>query len=256
MKCPIALLAVIALPLSSLAQTETGLIEKGRVLFNDPRLSGSGLFSCASCHPMNGHTNNKTYVGVEVVVDGDPRGRSTPTLWGAAQRLAYWSWAGTIPTLEASIRGEIVERMKGRQPTLEMVTALTAYTRSLPHRPAPLLDEAGIPHTTAPAAVKRGYALFAGKAGCMNCHEPPSYDSKGVEDVGSGGTFKAPSLRSAAQTAPYFHDGRFKTLDEAVNAMSDGAVGLMTNAFRRRTGVADKLSDAEKRDIVAFLKAL
>ena len=248
--------AMIILPLSPFAQSNTALIEKGRNLFNDSRLSASGLHSCASCHPMNGHTDNKTYVGLEVVSDGDPRGRNTPTLWGADHRLAPWSWAGTTPTLEASIRGNIVGRMKGAEPTREIVAALAAYTRSLPYGPAPLLDENGVPQITAPAAVKRGYALFSGKAGCTNCHEPPSYDSKGVDDVGSGGTFKAPSLRSVGKTAPYFHDGRYKTLGEAVNAMSYGAVTLMTDAYRKKTGVADRLSNAEKLDIVAFLEAL
>ena len=39
---------------------ETPLIAEGRALFNDVKLSGDGKWSCASCHPNNGHTNNKT----------------------------------------------------------------------------------------------------------------------------------------------------------------------------------------------------
>ena len=72
---------------------DTPLIASGRVLFNDVKLSGDGKWSCASCHPNQGHTNNKTYIGLDVVPDGDPKGRSTPTLWGAATRQAF-SWAG------------------------------------------------------------------------------------------------------------------------------------------------------------------
>lgn len=240
--------ALVCLPLPALAQSDTTLIQKGRTLFNDTRLSGSGLYSCASCHPVNGHTDNKTYVGVEVVADGDPKGRSTPTLWGAGERHALWSWAGTVPTIEANIRGIIVNRMKGKEPSAETLDALAAYTRSLPYGPAPFLDKDGLPRGIAQASVKRGYALFFGKAGCKTCHIPPSYDSKDVEDVGSGGTFKVPSLRSVAKTAPYFHDGRFKTLDEAVSFMSD--------AYVKKTANAEQLTDAEKRDIVEFLKAL
>lgn len=255
MKCPVVVFALIALPLPTLAQDNSALIAKGRALFSDASLSGGGQYSCASCHP-DGHTNNKTYVGAEVVADGDPAGRNTPTLWGAGDRQAGWSWAGNVPTLEASIRIMIVDRMKGAAPTQETLKALAAYTRSLPYGPAPFLNDDGVPSDAAPPAVKRGYALFSGKAGCTNCHEPPSYDSKGVEDVGSGGTFKAPSLRSVSQTAPYFHDGRFKTFEEAVNAMAYGAVTLMTDAYRKKTGVSDTLTDAEKSDIVAFLKGL
>src|SRR5262245_64523956 len=106
------------------------LVAQGRALFNDPKLSGDGRWSCATCHPHEGHTDNKTYVGVEVVADGDPKGRSTPTLWGAGARQAY-SWAGTAPSLEANIRGIIVNRMKGPEPSPETLAALVAYVRSL-----------------------------------------------------------------------------------------------------------------------------
>lgn len=255
MKYPVVVIALIALPLPTLAQDNSALIANGRALFNDTRLSGSGQYSCASCHP-NGHTNNKTYVGAQIVADGDPAGRNTPTLWGAGDRQAGWSWAGNVPTIKATIRSMIVDRMKGAEPTQGALHALAAYTLSLPYGPAPLLNDDGVPSDSAPPAVKRGYALFSGKAGCRNCHEPPSYDSKGVENVGSGGIFKSPSLRSVSKTAPYFHDGRFKTLDEAVDAMTYGAVPLMTDAYRKNTGVGTTLTDAERRDIVAFLKAL
>ena len=252
MKYLVAVVALIALPLPAFAQsgaqTDAAAIAKGRALFNDAGLSTSGQYSCATCHPMNGHTDNKTYIGVDVVADGDPKGRSTPTLWGAGQRQAEWSWAGNVPSIETNIRGIVVNRMKGAEPSKETLEALAAYVKSLPNGPAPFLTSDGTPKDTAQAAVKRGYALFAGKAGCMTCHVPVSYDKKGPEDVGSGGAFKVPSLRNVSKTAPYFHDGRFKTLDEAVAFMSDFYV--------KKTAGAAKLTDAEKRDIVEFLKAL
>lgn len=241
-------ISLMALPLPALAQSDAEPVQKGRALFSDPSLSGSGQLSCATCHPMNGHTDNKTYVGAEVVADGDSKGRSTPTLWGAGLRQAEWSWAGNIPAIETNIRGIIVNRMKGAEPTKETLAALAAYVKSLPNGPAPWLNSDGMPKDTAPADVKRGFALFSGKAGCMTCHVPPSYDKKGPEDVGSGGAFKVPSLRNAAKTAPYFHDGRFKTLDETVSFMWD--------FYKKKSDSKDTLSDAEKRDLVAFLKAL
>jgi cytochrome c peroxidase len=120
--------------------------------------------------------------------------------------------------------------------------------KSLPNGPAPFLNKDGMPTDTAPADVKRDFALFSGKASCMTCHVPLSYDKKGPEDVGSGGAFKVPSLRNVSKTAPYLHDGRFKTLDETVTFMWD--------AYKKKTDSKDTLSDAEKRDIVAFLRAL
>ena len=62
------------------------------------------------------------------------------------------------------------------------------------------------------------------------------------------GAFKVPSLRNVSKTAPYLHDGRFKTLDETVTFMWD--------AYKKKTDSKDTLSDGEKRDIVAFLRAL
>ena len=133
MKRLLAIAALIALPLPALAQAPAALIEKGKALFSDTGLSASGQYSCASCHPMNGHTDNKTYVGVDAVPDGTPAGRSTPTLWGSGSRQALWSWAGTIPAIETNIRGIIVNRMKGAEPSKETLDALAAYVKSLPN---------------------------------------------------------------------------------------------------------------------------
>lgn len=240
-------MAPMTLPLAAFAQSNA-LVEKGRALFNDASLSAGGQWSCASCHPANGHTDNKTYVGVDAVPDGTPAGRSTPTLWGSGQRTAGWSWTGTIPAIETNIRGIIVNRMKGPEPSKETLEALAAYVKSLPNPTVPFLNADGMLRDNAPADVKRGFAVFSGKGGCMTCHVPVAYDKKDPEDVGSGGAFKVPSLRSVARTAPYFHDGRFKTLEETAE--------FMFEFFKKKTDSKEMLSDSEKRDLVAFLRAL
>jgi cytochrome c peroxidase len=55
--------------------------------------------------------------------------------------------------------------------------------------------------------------------------------------------FKVPSLRNVEQTAPYFHDGRVATLEEAVSRMGRYQLGR-------------KLSDAEVATVVTWLKSL
>ena len=55
--------------------------------------------------------------------------------------------------------------------------------------------------------------------------------------------FKVPSLRNVARTAPYFHDGTAKTLNEALDVM-----------FRYQLG--RNASPADKKAIVAFLGSL
>jgi cytochrome c peroxidase len=224
---------------------ETPLITKGRALFSDVKLSADGRWSCASCHPNHGHTNNKTYVGLEVVPDGDPKGRSTPTLWGVGTRHAF-SWAGTAPSLQANIRGIIVNRMKGPEPSPETLAALEAYLRSLGYPVNPNLNADGTPSGAASAAAKRGYEIFM-KAGCQACHLPPTYDKKELEDVFSGGKFKVPSLRVVALTAPYFHDGRFATLEQTVRFMWE---------YVQKAGTTQKLTEKDLHDLVEFLNIL
>jgi cytochrome c peroxidase len=231
-------------PMPTLAP-ETPQIARGRALFNDVKLSADGKWSCATCHPNHGHTDNKTYVGLDVVADGNPKGRSTPTLWGVGTRQAL-SWAGTAPSLEANIRTIIVNRMKGPEPSKDALAALVAYVTSLGFPANSNLDAKGVPTANAPAAARRGYQVFL-KAGCQACHLPPTFDKKDVEDVFTDGKFKVPSLRSVAHTAPYFHDGRFSTLDQAVRYMWQ---------YQQKAGTTEKLSEDELRDLVEFLRIL
>ena len=231
--------------LTPMQAPETPLIAKGRALFNDVKLSADDKWSCASCHPNHGHTDNKTYVGLDVVPDGDPKGRSTPTLWGAGTRQAF-SWAGTAPNLQANMRSIIVNRMKGPEPSPDTLSALEAYVRSLGYPPNSNLNADGTPSASAAAAAKRGYQVFM-RAGCQACHQPPTFDKKDVEDIFSGGKFKVPSLRVVSQTAPYFHDGRFATLEQAVRYMWE---------YQQKAGTTEKLTENDLRDLVEFLRIL
>src|SRR5579864_8504101 len=218
------------------APPDPALVARGLQLFNDASLSGGGSFSCASCHFLSGHTNNKTYDGLDVVADGDPTGRSTPTLWGAGQRSVY-GWEGAAPTLEESIRGIIVNRMKGAAPSKETLSALVAYVRSLPYPRNWQLDDDGSPTPATTDAVKRGFALFTSDAGCNTCHVLPNLDKPNGEDIGTGGRFKVPSLRAVALTAPYFHDGRTASLRDAVK--------LMWNFYAKKMNTGRVPTDAE-----------
>jgi cytochrome c peroxidase len=67
------------------------------------------------------------------------------------------------------------------------------------------------------------------------------------------GSFKTPSLRNVALTAPYFHDGSAGTLAEVVRFYNGGG-----RANINREAELDPLSltEAEQRDLVAFLESL
>lgn len=102
------------------------------------------------------------------------------------------------------------------------------------------------------------------EVGCQTCHSGPGmgggmYQKFGVvmpwqnaSDLGRYEVtkqdtdrmfFKVPSLRNVEKTAPYFHDGSVKTLDEAVLLMGRHQLGK-------------ELPEADVRSIVTFLQSL
>ena len=73
------------------------------------------------------------------------------------------------------------------------------------------------------------------------------------------GKFKTPTLRNVARTAPYMHDGRFKTLTEVVSFYAKGKAGIHGRIVGKRERLLDiipHLTSAQIHDIVAFLDSL
>jgi cytochrome c peroxidase len=237
-----------ALGLAACAQPGSGTpadpVRAGLLLFNDPALSASGTVACATCHPRGGHTNNKTYIGLEVVKDGTPEGRSTPQLWGARDTAPY-GWTGG-KSLADNIKGIIVKRMKGPEPTAAQLAQLTAYVESLEFPDNPNLNPDGSPSAAAPEAARRGYTVFL-QASCNICHAPPVFSKADNEDIGSGGSFSVPSLRGVKWTAPYFHDGRYPNLRDLIPAKLE---------YLKELGSTETLSQQDIEDLLVFLNTL
>ncbi len=123
-------------------------------------------------------------------------------------------------------------------------------------------------------SAQRGFELFQGKARCVLCHNGPNFtDNKfhniGVpqagplkEDAGryavtkrelDRGSFKTPSLRSVALTAPYMHTGGLKTPEEVMEFYNRGGEAVKgKDPFM----TALNLTEQEKKDLVEFLKSL
>jgi cytochrome c peroxidase len=132
---------------------------------------------------------------------------------------------------------------------------------------------------------QRGFELFSTEydprlnqfgADCFHCHGGPLFQSQGFanngldetfSDLGLGkvtgwtldnGKFAVPSLRNVALTAPYMHDGRFKTLDEVIDHYATGvkrSATLDPNLAKHPDGGVP-LSPADRHALVAFLKTL
>lgn len=129
---------------------------------------------------------------------------------------------------------------------------------------------------------KRGLSVFSleSKGGCFHCHGSDfspfftdfRFHNNGLDvvpsdsglaaftkDAGDIGLFKTPSLRNLAFTAPYMHDGRFKTLEEVIEHYNSGVkVGTTTdvNLIQHVRSGGLKLSEQDKADLLAFLNTL
>ncbi|MGB1314537.1 MAG: cytochrome-c peroxidase [Chitinophagales bacterium] len=79
-----------------------------------------------------------------------------------------------------------------------------------------------------------------------------------TQNLKNKGKFKIPSLRNIALTAPYMHDGRFKSLEEVIDFYSEGVQSSKHTdskmQYAHKGGV--RLTDKEKADILAFLHTL
>lgn len=119
-----------------------------------------------------------------------------------------------------------------------------------------------------------GFKLFNTKAKCVVCHSAPNFTDNGFHNIGlpsygkpepdmgryaikpikvMKGAFKTPTLRDISMTAPYFHDGSSATLMDVVNHYNTaGVVKTDLSPNIHELG----LTEDEKKDIVAFMRAL
>jgi cytochrome c peroxidase len=115
-----------------------------------------------------------------------------------------------------------------------------------------------------------GYTLF--QQNCVTCHKEPLFtdysfrnNGIGIDELKDPGRFvitqvpsdslkfKVPSLRNIQFTAPYMHDGRFKTLEEVLDYYSTSV--KHKNSDTEITRITN-LSQFEKKELISFLKTL
>lgn len=136
----------------------------------------------------------------------------------------------------------------------------------------------------------QGFNLFMGKAKCGTCHfmpvfngtVPPSFQKTESEVLGTpadaAGTkldadegrfvmhplpqllrsFKTPGIRNAAHTAPYMHNGVYKTMEELMNFYNKGGGKGLGLQIENQTLPADalRLTTDEIKAVIAFMQAL
>jgi cytochrome c peroxidase len=148
--------------------------------------------------------------------------------------------------------------------------AISAFERTILSGDAPYDRFKNGDKSALSAAAQRGMKVFFGKGQCSSCHTGHSFSDFSFHNIGIGmekeqpdlgryevtkvlgdkGSFKTPTLREIARSAPYMHDGRFATLAEVVEYYDKGAF----NNPQLDEGIFPlKLTPAEKSDLVTFL---
>ena len=225
--------------------------------------------SCFDCH-ANGHTNAATHTVGDIRPNEHRHRIDTPSLRGLniqrlfgsqralktvedftefEQRAAYFDG---IPA-DATRKGtNVLER--GSQ-----VHFMSEFESILDFPPAPKLNVFGkLDPAKASEAELRGQTVFFGKAQCATCHPPPYYTDNSMHNLkverffnekmingrlaSADGPIKTFPLRGIKDSPPYLHDDRLLTLDDTVEFFN---IVLET-----------KLTEPEKKDLVAFLRAL
>jgi len=193
------------------------------------------------------------------------------------------------PSYVAQFRKAFPEKNGAIEP-FQIQNALASYERTLVSLDSRFDRYMRGQKTALSAEEIHGLNLFMGKAKCGICHfmplfngtVPPGYTDSESEVIGVPATtaeteidpdlgryahtkldvlkysFKTPTLRNVAQTAPYMHNGVYRTLDEVIEFYNKGGGNGLGFNLAYQTLPEDKLNltTTEKKALVAFMKAL
>jgi cytochrome c peroxidase len=249
-------------------------IELGRRLFLDGRLSRDGSITCSSCHdPERAFSDGRA---IAVGVFGHKGRRNAPAIVNRGYGRSFF-WDGRVATLEEQVLKPIQDSnemdltlpeavTRTGLPAEEISRALASYVRSILSGDSPFDRFVGGDLSALSAEQQAGLQLFRGKGNCVACHVGPNFTDERLHntgvawrdgkfaDPGAGqGNFKTPTLREVARTAPYMHDGSIATLEDVIEYYDRGG--------NRNPGLDPelrplRLSEAEKRNLIAFLRCL
>ncbi|NOX43505.1 MAG: c-type cytochrome [Gammaproteobacteria bacterium] len=280
-------------PANNLSTTQRE--ELGKMLFFDPRLSGSNWISCGTCHnPALGWSDGlPTAIG-----DGQKiLGRSTPTIINTAY-IPLQMWDGRFRSLEHQAIGPIedagemnqnldkaigeLKAIQGYRDAFEaaypgegiskktIAKAIASFERTVVSTDAAF--DRWIKGDTAAmtAAALRGFKVFEGKGNCVKCHSEFNFTDNGFHNIG---------LKDARDAGRYairkvkILIGAFKTptlRDIALTApyMHNGTYATLEEVVAHYDRGGDEkenrspnikplnLAKGEKHDLVEFLKSL
>lgn len=216
--------------------------------------------SCFDCH-VNGHTTGQFHLNPDDrpqqrrfrIDTTSLRGMFGQQIHGSKRSLRSVEDFTEFEQRTAYFNGDPIRAMKKGINILDRVRVshMAQLQNMLDFPPAPKLNALGrLDPTKATQSEARGEKIFFGKGQCSTCHVPPFYLDNQMHDLRverflnepPDGPIKTFTLRGIKESPPYLHDGRLLTLEDTVEF------------FNLILGV--RLTDQEKRDLVAFMRVL
>ncbi|MBI5786200.1 MAG: cytochrome-c peroxidase [Rhodocyclales bacterium] len=277
-------------PIQPAKQINLGMVELGKKLYFDPRLSKSGFISCNSCHnlSMGGTDNIPTSIG-----DHWQQGPiNAPTVLNSSLNVAQF-WDGRAADLKAQAGGPIAnpgEMAFTHTLALGVLESIPAYVREF--KTVFGKDKIDIDQVTQAIAEFEktlvtpnsrfdqwllgkkdelhadelaGYKLFK-DSGCTACHNGPAVGGNSYQKMGLVEPYKGNTKGVEGRAAVTGKDAdRFnfkvptlRNVEMTYPYFHDGAANTLTEAVDTmgRIQLGKKFTKDENARIVAFLKTL
>lgn len=158
-----------------------------------------------------------------------------------------------------------------------LAKAIASFERTVVSTDSPFDEYAKGDKNAISQDAKDGFELFKGKAACVTCHDGFNFTDGSFHNIGLNdgeltgkelgrynvkkraawyGVMKTPTLRDITKSAPYFHDGSVKTLEEATSICAGG--GRYEHNVKNKSDVIVNrhLTRDEINKVVSFMKSL
>ncbi len=276
-------------PIEAVKIKNPALVELGKKLYFDPRLSKSGFISCNSCHnlSMGGTDNIKTSIGH----NWHQGPINSPTVLNSSMNLAQF-WDGRAADLKAQAGGPIDnpgEMGFTHELAVSVLQSIPAYVAEFKKSfgsDKVTIDEV----TTAIAAFEEtlvtpnsrfdkwlkgdkkalsadeiaGYTLFK-ESGCVACHNGPAVGGNSYQKMGVVEPYKTTNKAEGRSGVTGKDADRFnfkvptlRNVELTYPYFHDGEAATLKDAVNTmaRVQLGKKFTDKENAKIVAFLKTL
>jgi cytochrome c peroxidase len=276
-------------PIKPATVANQAMVELGKKLFFDPRLSRSGFISCNSCHnlSMGGSDNLKSSIGH----NWQKGPINSPTVLNSSMNVAQF-WDGRANTLKEQAAGPIAnpgEMAFTHELAVKVIASIPQYTREFEGvfgTPAVDIDRvtaaiAAFEETlvtpnsrfdkwlagddkTLTAEEFEGYRLFK-NSNCVICHNGPAAGGASFQKMGLVESYVTdnPALGRAAVTHKdadrfMFKVPTLRNVDLTYPYFHDGAADTLAQAVdvMGRVQLGRRFTDAENARVVGFLKTL